>query len=74
MPLQGITPRTESFWRCFKAELLDGGCFLSLEEAKREISHHVAHYNAQRRDSTLGYLAHKRSEIHLQTTAQRYPA
>ena len=39
----------KSFWSRFKAELLDGGSFPELPEAKLEISHHVAYYNAERR-------------------------
>lgn len=39
----------ESFWSLFKAELLDGGSFPGLTEAKLEISHHIAYYNAERR-------------------------
>ena len=46
----------ESFWSRFKAELLDGGRFPGLSEAKLEISHHIAYYNAERRHSSLGYL------------------
>ncbi len=34
----------ESFWSHFKAELLDGGSFPGLAEAKLEISHHIAYY------------------------------
>ena len=45
----------ESFWSRFKAELLDGGSFLGLAEARLEISHNVAYYNADRCHSTLGY-------------------
>ena len=37
----------ESFWSRFKAELLDGCSFPKLAEAKLEISHHVAYYNAE---------------------------
>jgi putative transposase len=36
----------ESFWSRFKAELLDGGYFPGLVEAKLEISCHIAYYNA----------------------------
>ena len=51
------TTHAESFWGRFKAELLDGGRFPGLAEAKLEISHHIAYYNAERRHSSLGYLA-----------------
>ena len=64
----------ESFWSRFKAELLDGGSFPGLVEAKLEISHHIAYYNAERRHSSLGYLAPNHFEIHLQTTSQLCPA
>ena len=45
----------ESFWGRFKAELLDGGSFPGLAEAKLGTSLHVAYYNAERRHSPLGY-------------------
>ena len=60
----------ESFWSRFKAELLDGGSFPGLAEAKLEISHHIAYYNDKRRHSSLGYLAPNHFETHLQTTSQ----
>ena len=47
----------ESYWSRFKAELLDGSPFPDLAEAKLEISHRVAYYNAKRRRPALGYLA-----------------
>ena len=49
------TTHAESFWSRFKTELLDGGSFPGLAEAKLEISHHVAYYNAERHHSALGY-------------------
>ena len=64
----------ESFWSRFKAELLDGGSFPGLAEARLEISHHIAYYNAERRHSSLGYQAPNHFEIHLQTTSQFCPA
>jgi transposase InsO family protein len=64
----------ESFWSRFKAELLDGGSFPGLAEAKLEISHHIAYYNAERRHSALGYLAPNHFETHIQTTSQLCPA
>ncbi len=53
-----------SFWSRFKAELFDGGSFPSLAEAKLGISHHIACYNAERRRSSLGYLAPNHFETH----------
>ena len=64
----------ESFWSRFKAELLDGGSFPGLAEAKREISHHIAYYNAERRHSSLGYQAPNHFESQLKTTSQLCPA
>ena len=64
----------ESFWSRFKAEVLDGGSFPSLAEAKLKISHHIAYYNAERRHSALGYLAPNHFESHLQITSQLCPA
>jgi putative transposase len=40
-------PHAESFWSRLKAELLDGGYFPGLVEARLEISHHIAYYNAK---------------------------
>ena len=45
---------TELIWSRFKAELLDGGSFPALAEARLEISHHIAYYNAERQHSALG--------------------
>ncbi|WP_324680620.1 integrase core domain-containing protein [Hymenobacter sp. GOD-10R] len=64
----------ESFWSRFKAEPLDGGRFPGLAEAKLEISHHIAYYNAEHRHSALGYVAPNHFETQLQTTSQLCPA
>ncbi|MCC3155584.1 IS3 family transposase [Hymenobacter sp. BT770] len=64
----------ESFWSRFKAELLDGGRFPGLAEAKLEISHHIAYYNAERRHSALGYHSPNHFETQLQTTSQFCPS
>ncbi|WP_332874906.1 integrase core domain-containing protein [Hymenobacter psoromatis] len=60
----------ESFWSRFKAEPLDGGYFPGLAEAKLEISHHIAYYNAERRHSALGYCSPNHFETQLKTTSQ----
>jgi putative transposase len=60
----------ESFWSRLKTELLDGGSFRNLAEARLEISHYLAYYNAERRHSALGYLAPNHFETHFQTTSQ----
>ena len=55
-------------------KLLDGGSFPGLAEAKLEISHHVAYYNAERRHSTLDYQSPNHFETHLQTASLLCPA
>lgn len=55
----------ESYWSSFKAELLDSGSLPGLEEAKLEISHHVAYYNAERRHSALSYHSPNHFETYL---------
>lgn len=60
----------ESFWSRLKTELLPGGRFRNLSEARLEISHYIAYYNAERWHSALGYLAPNHFETHFQTTSQ----
>jgi putative transposase len=64
----------ESFWSRLKTELLAGGSFRNLTEARLEISHYLAYYNAERRHSALGYLAPNHFETHFQTASQLCPA
>ena len=64
----------ESFWSRLKAELLAGGRFPGLEEAKLEISHHIVYYNAERRHSALAYQSPNHFETQFQTTSQLCPA
>lgn len=46
----------ESFWSRLKAELLEGGCFLSLEDARTEVFEFIeCYYNRVRKHSSLGY-------------------
>ena len=59
----------ESFWSRLKTELLDGGSFPGLAEARLEISHYIAYYNAERRHSALGYQSPNYFETLLQTTS-----
>ncbi|CAN5812584.1 hypothetical protein BH24BAC1_BH24BAC1_34660 [soil metagenome] len=46
----------ESFWSRFKAEVLEGGAFLEVEDARAEIFDYIeVYYNRVRRHSALGY-------------------
>lgn len=46
----------ESFWSRLKAELVEGGAFLSVEDARTEIFDYIEmYYNRVRRHSSLGY-------------------
>lgn len=46
----------ESFWSRLKAELLEGGLFLSVEDARTEVFAYIeGYYNRVRRHSSLGY-------------------
>ncbi|WP_157627161.1 integrase core domain-containing protein [Spirosoma luteum] len=45
----------ESFWSRIKAELLEGGAFLSVEGARTEVFAYIeGYYNRVRRHSSLG--------------------
>ena len=63
----------ESFWSRLKTELLDGGRFANLEEARLEISRYIAYYNAERRHSALNYRTPNQFEIYLQAMSQLCP-
>lgn len=46
----------ESFWSRLKAEVLEGGVFLSLDDARTEVFEFIeCYYNRVRRHSSLGY-------------------
>jgi putative transposase len=46
----------ESFWSRFKAEVLEGGAFLDVADARTEIFDYIeVYYNRVRRHSSLGY-------------------
>lgn len=46
----------ESFWSRLKAELLEGGCFLNVDDARTEIFEYIeCYYNRVRKHSSLGY-------------------
>jgi putative transposase len=65
--------QAESFWSRLKIELLDGGSFSDPEEARLELSHYIAYYNAERRHSALAYRSPSLFEIHLQSTSEKCP-
>ena len=53
----------ESFWSRLKAELLEGGCFLSVDDARTEIFEYIeSYYNRVRKHSSLGYKSPERIE------------
>ena len=66
--------QAESFWSRLKTELLDGGSFPGLEEARLELSHYIAYYNDERRHSALAYHSPNHFETHLQSTSEKCPA
>ena len=68
------TPHAEPFWSRLKTELLAGGGFPGLAEARLEISHYIACYNAERRHSSLGYQSPNHFETKFKTTSQLCPA
>jgi transposase InsO family protein len=54
----------ESFFSRFKAELLEGGAFLDIEDARTEIfDFNEMYYNRIRRHSSLGYKSPMNFEI-----------
>lgn len=56
----------ESYWSRLKAELLEGGAFLSLEDARVEIGEYIEnYYNTVRLHSALGYLSPMQFESQL---------
>ncbi len=62
----------ESYFSRFKAELLEGGAFESMEDAQTEIFEYIEmYYNPIRRHSSLGYISpvnfEKAFDIHLST-------
>jgi putative transposase len=55
--------QAESFWARLKTELLDGGAFRSVEEARSETFSYIdGYYNRIRRHSALGYLSPEQFE------------
>lgn len=46
----------ESLWSRLKAELLEGGVFLSVDDAHTKIFYYLeVYYNRERKNSALGY-------------------
>lgn len=62
----------ESFFSRFKAELIEGGVFASVEEARSEIFSYIeGYYNRVRLHSGLGYKSPLEFEMELKTKNQR---
>lgn len=64
--------QAESFFSRFKAELIEGGRFESVEQARSEIFSYIeGYYNRIRRHSSLGYLSPLEFEKQLKIKDQR---
>ncbi len=64
--------QAESFFSRFKAELIEGGIFESIDEAKSEIFSYIeGYYNRIRRHSALGYKSPLEFEKELRIENQR---
>jgi transposase InsO family protein len=64
--------QAESFFSRFKAELVEGGIFESVEQARTEIFSYIeGYYNRIRRHSSLGYLSPLEFEKQLKIKNQR---
>lgn len=64
--------QAESFFSRFKAELLEGGIFESVEQARSEIFSYIeGYYNRIRRHSSLGYLSPMEFEKQLKIKNQK---
>jgi transposase InsO family protein len=62
----------ESFFSRFKAELVEGGIFESVDDARSEIFSYIeGYYNRVRRHSSLGYLSPLEFEKQLKIKNQR---
>lgn len=63
----------ESFWSRLKAEMLEDGAFLDVEDAKVEIFEYIeTYYNRVRRHSSLGYISPEQFEnIYYQKLASK---
>jgi transposase InsO family protein len=59
---------TESFIGTLKAEMLQGGCFETSQDAQTELFEYIeAYYNNQRKHSALGYQTPNQFELQLST-------
>ena len=64
--------QAESFFSRFKAELIEGGRFESVEQARSEIFSYIeGYYNRIRRHSSLGYVSPMEFEKQLKIKNQR---
>jgi hypothetical protein len=64
--------QAESFFSRFKTELVEGGVFTSLEEARIEIFDYIdCYYNRKRRHSSLGNISPEEFERRLKTASKQ---
>jgi transposase InsO family protein len=60
--------QAESFFSRFKAELIEGGIFEGIEQARSEVFNYIeGYYNRIRLHSSLGYLSPIEYELELKT-------
>ena len=60
--------QSESFFSRFKAELIEGGIFEDIEQARPEVFSYIeGYYNRIRLHSSLGYLSPIEYELELKT-------
>ena len=58
----------ESLWSRLKAELLEGGCFLNVDDARTEIFEYIeCYYNRVRKHSSLSYKSPEQFETEYYT-------
>ena len=73
--LEQLPLMAESFWARFKTELLDGGLFESVDQARSETFTYIdGYYNRIRKHSSLGYLSPEQFERQFENLKMEAPA